>query len=373
MAQLQYSPPHTEDQETKAKEGGVAPDRVADHADEVASFDWISPREDFKLNLCPNSRGSFVGIWVHEGKLENAHYRAIRTNLTCKQWGCPVCGERNKAQLMARIWEGDLVRHALELEAQGVKYALKHLILTLPGKEWRLGKDPEEAVEVLLKNLNKLNTAIRKQFGFYDYFWVVEWKRGFPHLHMLMVGRAIVPRELLGFIKRIWLGKYGMGYVKLRSRRREFSKELKKWVTVENSDVRGQVGYLCKYLGKDLIGEGVHGKHHFGASRGALAAVGVVRPKTGWFLMGQMSGRTIQEEDDTVLVEAQELFIVSGAAHLYEEIDALVAAGVWDPDGDVIRGTVSAEENEVLRKKFGKFAVLPGVKRKGCRDEQAVG
>lgn len=265
---------------------------------------------------------------------------------------------------MARLWEGGLVKEALALEREGVKYALKHLTLTLPGRHWREGKTPGGCVEVLTANLNKLLTAVKVVYGCFQYFWVMEWKGGFPHLHVIMVGKAIRPRDLLGFVKKLWCGRYGMGFVKLRTRRREYSKELGQWITLENSDVKGSVGYLCKYLGKDLVGSGVHGKHHFGSSRYALARVEEVRPKSGYFLMGQMNGRTIQEDEPTVKKDGQTLFTVLGTAAMYEGIANLVKEGVWDVGGQVFKGVVSREVHKGLVERWGEANVLLRVQTK---------
>lgn len=368
MCRLHDTQPPTNNQPPQAEQGAEPRDGVAGHVQDVISLDLITDGNISKQQVCPKSRGSFVGVWVHESKLGQPTYRGVRTNLTCKQWNCPVCGERNKALLMARLWEGDLVKEALDLERQGVRYALKHLTLTLPGNSWRVGKSPERCVEYLTSNLNRLLTAIKAVYGCFHYFWVMEWKGGFPHLHVVLVGKAIRPRDLLEFVKKLWCGRYGMGFVKLRTTRREYRKELGEWITLENSDVKGSVGYLCKYLGKDLVGNGVHGKHHFGSSRYALARIAEVRPKSGYFLMGQISGRTIQEDEPGVKMDGQTLFMVLGAAKMYEEIGKLVEAGVWDRGAQVFKGSVTQDVKRDLDNRWGKGAVLPRVRIKKVID-----
>lgn len=82
MCQVHSTKILLEGQSLQARQGAVPRDGSADHVQDVICLDLISNGKISKQEVCPNSRGSFIGVWVHEGKLEKPIYRAIRTNLT---------------------------------------------------------------------------------------------------------------------------------------------------------------------------------------------------------------------------------------------------------------------------------------------------
>lgn len=60
----------------------------------------------------------------------------------------------------------------------------------------------------------KLREALKKdpKFSEFVFFGTVEpHQDGYPHLHVLLVGRGVIPKNILKKVKRLWHGKYRMG------------------------------------------------------------------------------------------------------------------------------------------------------------------
>lgn len=202
--------------------------------------------------ICPNIAGSFRGIQRHGDKLVG-----ISGFVPCKSWGCEVCAPKKARQLRRRIFKGPLVADAL-VKGQRSNYSVKVLTLTCPGAEWRERYTPAQADEQVKHHFANLEKALRKLYGPHGYFWVEEAQRdGYPHLHVLLVGDAIAPRDVKAYIEGLWRETYGMGFVRLN--------------IVVNS-VQHAVRYLTKYLTKGLRSLRLYSRV-FSCSRGALLPV----------------------------------------------------------------------------------------------------
>jgi hypothetical protein len=114
-------------------------------------------------------------------------------------------------------------------------YNFKLLTLTFGGKDRRAKATPEEAAREMSEGCTKLLKEIRHLYGKFDYIKVFEThKDGWPHLHILLCGDAIAPKEVLDDITRLWRFRYGFGFVKLN------------WASSPDLAIR----YILKYLFK---------------------------------------------------------------------------------------------------------------------------
>lgn len=285
--------------------------------------------------VCQKSQGSFTGIYKLEGAFGTPNYKAIRVNLTCKQWDCPACSKRLMSQLMSRLWEGELYQEALRLHGLGSKYHMKFLTLTVPGTEYRERRDVGQAEDDMAHNWNKLRTAMKKRFGDFHYFMVYQPQRdGYPHYHILMVGEAIASKEVLPFIRGLWCKRYGMGNVDIK-----YCQEIKdrsgKVIRRQMGHPKEAIGYMTRYMAKGL---GKPSKWHkvYRASIGALGP----RPHSfeGEFVMGQIQGTTIQMSHSGYGQDFMDLFLVRGYRNMLDELQTLIQDGDWDPAAPVIRG-----------------------------------
>jgi hypothetical protein len=212
--------------------------------------------------MCDHPVGRFSG--VHVG--DNSSF-AIDTAIGCGRWDCPDCGAKKLKQLMKRIFEGQICNIALPSGFRS-KYFCKFLTLTVPGKGFRDSHTADDAFVIISHYWDLLLKSVRKSFGRdFLYFRVVERQQdGYPHYHVLMVGRSVAPKNVLDYIKRMWSEVYGMGFfVKLNLVK-----------SLENS-----VTYLCKYLTKHFGAKGSLPPRRvrlFSSSRRALAKL----PKTVW-------------------------------------------------------------------------------------------
>lgn len=162
--------------------------------------------------FCPNPINIEVEMVVHTDKGDV--YR--KTRVPCNSWSCSVCGKRNASKLKKRLRKAikGLVP-TLQADPDKARYSIKLLTLTVPGTSYRLSRSPEEAEVELKKCFHKITVATRKQYGAFEYVWVMEYCNGWPHLHVLLVGNNIAPMELLPYIRGLWCRRYGMGFVKL--------------------------------------------------------------------------------------------------------------------------------------------------------------
>lgn len=202
----------------------------------------------------------------------------------CDSWECPVCRERKAKKLMARALNAGLVETFFDTEGKPDPYAYKLLTLTFGGKadkartdnpltqgywcplnnkqrkEWRYRHPdmplpmnfkadkaytgrygPAEVTKMMAQAWNKLRTALKKYYGNFLFLRVVELHEdGYPHYHILLVGSAISPREILFHIMKLWK-QYGLGFVKMNVLRQDGRYD---------GTVTGAVKYLLKYLFK---------------------------------------------------------------------------------------------------------------------------
>jgi hypothetical protein len=211
--------------------------------------------------FCPRSPGYFNGI-RHD---ESAHVlHAVAFNLPCKSWDCPVCSQKKIQQIRARAFNGPIVQQA-EIPGYRAKFTQKFLTLTYPGQDFRSRFTPEQALEQMSSSWNKLRTAIKKKYGKFQYFKILEpQKDGYPHFHILLVGKNIAHKSILQYIENLWRDHYLMGFVRLN---------------VITNDVKHGIRYATKYLTKgEQLPEGQRRNikryaRLFTASRGSLMPV----------------------------------------------------------------------------------------------------
>jgi len=204
-----------------------------------------------EFKYCPTPVGYFQGV----KHVQRSKHLGIRTNIACKYWNCSYCGPRKVKYLKRRIYRGEIAKSYSRKGFRPTGYEQKFLTLTAPGREYRNTHSPEEAYKEMQDHFHKLIRALKKYFGDFMYLRVVEpHKDGFPHLHVLLVGSAIVPKEILGKIRKLWVHTYGMGNVDLQVIKKGF---------------RAGVKYITKYITKD-IKQICKGSRIFSSSKNAL-------------------------------------------------------------------------------------------------------
>lgn len=172
--------------------------------------------------------GHFRGV----EELESNHLRGIQANISCSQWSCDQCRPKLIKKLRRRIFQGNFSSHI----TKDSKFAVKFLTLTLPGKAFRSQYTQEEAYVLMSANFRKLVKALKKSSGEFHYLRVVEPQRdGYPHLHVVLAGDAVAPRNILGKIRNLWSYKYQMGNIDLKYVR----------------NFKHAIRYITKYLSKN--------------------------------------------------------------------------------------------------------------------------
>lgn len=206
---------------------------------------------------CPHSPGVFQGIRLD---IDGARLHGVSVQLPCNSWDCPVCNGKKIAQVRARIFNGSIYESAKK-NGYRDKYHQKFLTLTVPGADYRRVKTPEQALEDMNKYFNLLRTAMRKKFGYFAYFRILEKQRdGFPHFHVLLSGENISGKQVLEYIENLWRKVYNMGFVRLN---------------VITKDLQHGIRYATKYLTKKdkVKKDRLNIKRYarlFSASKGAL-------------------------------------------------------------------------------------------------------
>lgn len=201
--------------------------------------------------------GKFVAAYLDGGK---AH--GLVVPIRCHKWTCEYCGKKKRKQLFARALNGAIAQPVKGFRPQ---YTHKLLTLTCPGSEYRAAHTPAEALADMTAKWNLMNRALKKRLGNFHYIKVLEWQKdGFPHFHILLAGRVIVPKSILNEFRRAWTEYYGMGNIDIQKNSSGTIKEL--------------VRYILKYLTKTNITL-PKGKRLFTASRGALAPLKKPEPK----------------------------------------------------------------------------------------------
>lgn len=156
-------------------------------------------------------------------------------NIRCGRWDCPICGKKKARKVYRRAMEGKIMQDARKAGFRD-KYNHKLLTLTYGGSQKREGKTPAEATREMTEAFSKLVKELRYLYGNFEYIRVFEnHKDGWPHLHVMLAGSAIAPRQVLGTITRLWRYRYQLGYVKLN------------WVDSPERALK----YVLKYLFKN--------------------------------------------------------------------------------------------------------------------------
>ena len=229
-----------------------------------------------KSERCPKCIGAFSGIKI-DGKT------IIAGPLRCNSWDCPSCQKRLKKKIYKRILQGAIGEDSTS------RYAFKFLTLTFGGKEARYEVEQmfkeynekgngeislrEFIYNIMIKNFHKLIRALKKKHGNFHYFRICELhKDDIPHLHILLAGNAIIPKEILGSIEKLWREIYGMGFVKINC--------------VKFRNKKHAISYMLKYITKDIQKVGKW-KRIFSASQNSLARI----IKTEWLMVQTYIGR----------------------------------------------------------------------------------
>jgi hypothetical protein len=211
----------------------------------------ISHPPENTQEICPNIVGCHRGVTKQGDKLVG-----IKSFIACKKWSCPVCSPKRAKLLRRRIFKGPLVAEAM-MPGYRNSYGVKLLTLTCPGAEYRSRVKPGQADVEMKKHFANLEKSLKKTYGKHQYFWVEEpQKDGYPHLHIVFVGKNISGIEIKAYIERLWREEYGMGFVKMN---------------VVNS-IEHAIRYLTKYLTKGLEPIRPYSRV-FSCSRGALLTV----------------------------------------------------------------------------------------------------
>jgi hypothetical protein len=137
--------------------------------------------------------------------------------------------------------------------------------------------------EDMSEGLHKMIMALKKRFGRFHYFKVVEpHQDGVPHYHILFVGNACIPRHFLGAMEKLWQQHYGFGWVKLNRIR---------W-----ADRRHAINYILKYLTKNPKKPGFR-KRLFTVSKGSLEPTHKKQWEITQIILGRVddTGQIIEE------------------------------------------------------------------------------
>lgn len=228
---------------------------------------------------CPNALGVYSGY--SDGKVFSGIIR-------CGSWTCPFCGPRKLKQLRKRLHEGEITKQAIS--RYGAKFATftfggtaarKPYIIFEPAVKaifpiqnqslvvWfenqirpqmhrfysrKVGQyitgpryDVTAMYDYMMTSFNKLRTALVKHYGKFMYFRVYEpHQDGVPHLHVLFIGDAVIPKSFLETMSKLW-SKYGLGFVQLAAIKDKNGKPIRNF-----KDVKHAVNYLLKYMTKDV-------------------------------------------------------------------------------------------------------------------------
>lgn len=180
--------------------------------------------------------------------------RHVVSPIRCGSWKCEYCVKANAAALRRKI------RAALAawVELSGYEHAkfrywAKFLTLTLPGSAWRALHSPVESEKILKASWRKLRNRLRRIYGDFDYIQVDELQpSGYPHLHVILLGKAFGPKSVLQVIRSYWCDKLEMGNVDIEVM----------------SDLDGAAAYVTKYISKSKAGVLKKGNRVFSFSKG---------------------------------------------------------------------------------------------------------
>lgn len=203
------------------------------------------------MGRCQRRIGYFKGIYSGDDGLR------VRVHpIDCGSWSCPDCGSRKARRVYARAMGGHIGKIKEDL------YSYKLLTLTVPGEEYRKTHTIGQAYKQGSDALTGLIKFLKYHVGSFEYLRVCELQRdGFPHWHIILVGRNIAPKYILRLIEDYWRGARRMGFVKLNR--------------IEGN-IKRAVGYVLKYLFKtagEEWGEQMKGARRYQASREMLGKV----------------------------------------------------------------------------------------------------
>jgi hypothetical protein len=235
-------------------------------------------RANPKPRGCANGRGAITVMYLYEGHFGDPIYIARKHHLSCDRWDCSWCSQRKYRKVISQLRSGELFKQAERLVGAGVRYGWKFMTLTAPGESYRSGHTHIEAVVLLRDNFHKLMMAMKKRWGAYHYLCVVEAHRdGWPHLHALLVNNELkpIPKPILTWLLKVWIGKYGMGRVRLTAK--VWDKDSRRWVAPR--DPWKAIYYATKYMTKSFTNYGL--KKAYTCSRDALGPVGDGSGKRG--------------------------------------------------------------------------------------------
>jgi hypothetical protein len=223
---------------------------------------------------CQYPVGVFSGISL-DGK------KIVAGTMKCNSWTCPVCNPILRKRLYKRILSGSMSKELVNL------HGIKFLTLTYGGLTARLGKSIVEMYNEMTKAFHKLIRAIKKSYGDFHYFRIVEQhKDGVPHFHVMLVGNNVIPKDILDSIRSLWCGTYRLGFV---------------WInTIKFKNQKHAINYMLKYMSKDLkniakLKSDLYKKRIFTASQGALLKK--VKPEWGFMkvFIGSVNDKGIHE------------------------------------------------------------------------------
>lgn len=214
-------------------------------------------------------------------------------DLPCGKWECPFCGTKKGQKVYYRAMKGVLNKYERD-QIGGFRYGVKLITGTLKGSDYRSNlyawgdhpdyigeKSPDDGFEDIRKYLHLLTDALktRREFKGMDYLWVIErQKDGYPHFHMLVLGRVVANRAILRVVRNLWVHKYGLGNVDIQAIRK---------------GLRAGVKYVMKYLTKEQMVM-PKGTRRYGSTQGLLASDS--KPDNGWTALALVSRRGGSEQ-----------------------------------------------------------------------------
>lgn len=139
------------------------------------------------LQFCPRAQ-TLLGY-------RSTDFRLVVVALSCKTWGCPVCGRRRISRL-----------------AHQTQDAKPNRLLTLT-VDPKLHANPRQAFDSTRRCVPELTRFLRKRFGSFEYLRVTELTAaGWPHYHLL-VRSPYIPQPV---VKNHWAFLTGAVIVDLR-------------------------------------------------------------------------------------------------------------------------------------------------------------
>lgn len=171
-------------------------------------------------NQGDKSLASKCGLWSYLNTFDGTIAR-----MNCKSWRCEDCRKKRANVVRDKF---------IEL---GRNYELnRFLTLTIDPK--KVGKEDSSSKALRMRYLkvcwHKFCMNMKKNFGAFEFLWVVEWhkeKNPFPHLHVMV--SAFLPKKR---IQRAWKSAGG-GFLKI----------------ARAKGVNNLAEYCCKYMSKDVI------------------------------------------------------------------------------------------------------------------------